>query len=573
MSDIGMRFGKKRILFFLVVLAASFCCAFLCTRHGTAVPIELSMSVQLPKNGFVKVFYVDSDQEYWSEGKSFASPMFPGNHPSAVKFQIPSKTLKKFRLDFEYCNPGEISISDLVLSGSETFSIGDLKVENATDIKEFKQTSKLFTAKTGEHDPYIVFATPREMTGFMKTDLFLAGIVFVLSIMVFCSAGIAVEKLLAQKKEWSDLLLTVVFCGLICIPVLKIDQRSVLTKENRALAAYPGYFTSKGWINTDFGRQFEAWFNDRFLGRELLLESYQQLLTPVNQFCRRYAVSDAVVEGKDRWFFYRLENSMRNFQNLDLLTEKEMKEALQMLKAQDAWCKKNNIKFYYFIAPDKNKVYGEMVTFVPRVHPDSRSRIALWVDYVRRNSDIKVIYPLEELKAAKEEGLLYYKNDTHWNWFGGCLGYNALMKLIKKDFPDLREFKAEKFTEEKDFYGDLYNFLPHVVGKYKEVYKKPVIEKKFSFPVSDRKSYNFKNPEGKRKALVLRDSFSNAFLAYCFYSFADVTAHWRFALEPQDLAVLTAQKTDILILEHVERNLPLMIKQMREGSAFKSHKE
>ena len=577
MRDTEMKFEKKKILFFLAVLSASLLCAYASSLLLEPAPIDVSMTVQLPSSGRIKIFYLLPDAGYWQEKNSLVSPKLPGGKVVSVNFKIPVKKLKRMRIDFEHTQRGECTISNLALTGSSTFTLSEsgnqLRISETYDINTWHLEGKSLSLQIGQHDPHFVLSTSHSLKSGKKIDFFLICCVFVLSFMLFSGIGICVQKLLVQKKDWADLMLATAFCLIICIPAQRIDKSAVSLSENRILAPLPRISTPEGKINTDFGREFEKYFNDRFRGRGKVLKCYQRLKSFVNGIGRRYAVSDAVVEGKDQWFFYRLENSIRNFQNLDVLTEKEMKEALQVLRAQDAWCKKNNIKFYYFIAPDKNKVYGENMTFVPRINPDSRSRTALWVDYIRKNSDIKVVYPLEELKKQKHKGLLYYKKDTHWNWLGGYFGYNTLIKLVRETFPDLRTFKAEKFTEEKGRVGDLYCLAPHIVGKETEVYKKPVIEEKFSFPVNYERSYHFKNPEGKGKVWVLRDSFSNVMLAYMFYTFAEVTAHWRFYLSSEDLAEMVKQETSIFILEHVERNLPYMIDQMRKKSVFKVDKE
>ena len=568
MTDTRIKFEKKRSVFYLAVLLASFFCVYLSVCLMPSDPIDLSMTVNLPAPGQVKVFYSKLGIGNWSEENSSLSRKLPGGRDVVVKFKLPVRKLKMFRIDFEYTKPGACTISDLKLTGSGSLALSDFKLAKVFDISNPYLASGKLTLQLGETDPYVVLKSSRSLGAAGDHDYFLIGIVFALSLMFFGTIGKCVLKLLEEKKEWADLLLTTGFCLLICIPALRIDKSAVSLSENRALAPLPRIFTPEGRINTDFGQQFEKYFNDRFLGRGKLLKYYQKLKSSINGRGRRYAVSDAVVEGEDGWFFYRLENSLRNFQNLDVLTEKEMKRSLALLKRQQAWCREKNIKFYYFIAPDKNKVYGEKMGFVPRIFPDSRSRAARWVEYIRKNSDIKVIYPLEELKKQKHKGLLYYKNDTHWNWYGGYLGYIELMKEIKKDFPELRQFKAQKFTEEKGRMGDLYFLAPYMVKREKEAYKKPVIAPEFSMDVTQRRVYQHKNPYGKFNLCILRDSFCNSMLAYLFYSFAETTAFWTYSLTTQGLEYMIEVKTDVFILEHVERSLPAALKFMRKNSAF-----
>jgi hypothetical protein len=371
----------------------------------------------------------------------------------------------------------------------------------------------------------------------------------------------------------TDLLFLSAVFLLLCIPAAKINRAAVSIRENRTLAKFPELISGEGKINTLAGQQFDSWFSDRFFGRDYLVKGYQKTRSAINLLKRNYAISDSVVEGKDRWFFYRLDNAIRNYQNLDIFTEKELKENLENLKKMNEWCKANNMKFYYYIAPDKHKIYGEYMTFVPKSYPDSRSRAALWADYIRKHSDIKVIYPLDELKKQKDKDLLYYKSDSHWNKLGGYYGYLELMKFIKKDFPDFRQFSPTAFREETDRIGDLYAFMPHIIGKDTCKYKVPNLPDKYILPLHIVRKHYYSNPEGKYNVFVMRDSFGSDLIQYLHYSCANVTSVWRFALNPEDLSVLKQQKNNIVILLHVERHLPKAMKEIRTKSAFSADKE
>ena len=51
------------------------------------------------------------------------------------------------------------------------------------------------------------------------------------------------------------------------------------------------------------------------------------------------------------------------------------------------------------------------------------------VEYLKTNTDIRVVYPYEELMRFKEkypDEPLYYHLDTHWNELGAYIGAKAL---------------------------------------------------------------------------------------------------------------------------------------------------
>jgi hypothetical protein len=394
---------------------------------------------------------------------------------------------------------------------------------------------------------------------------------FALAMIFFGGLWLGVKKLWNKEKDWLDVLFSLGIFLILCVPVTRINRAAISQTENRVWAVFPRLFTSEGWINTKFGQEFDSYFNDRFRGRGFLLRNYQKLNAKINTFKVEYYLGSAVVEGEDGWYFYCLKNSLRNFQNLDVFTEQEMRDALQRLKKIDTWCKMHGIKFYYFIAPDKNKVYGEYLKAIPKTYPDSRSRAALWVDYVKKNSDIKILYPLEELKKERNNALLYYKLDTHWNFMGAYLGYGELMNVIKKDFPDLPEFKAVSYLEQKEYNGDLYMLAPNIVKKDHSIYQYPNLPSQFFKDTSLQIPYRLVNPFGKYKVFFMRDSFCNGMLPFFHYSFQDIYASWQFAMKNEDLTRLISEKTDIVILEHVERNLPTAAKELQYHSSFETN--
>ena len=105
----------------------------------------------------------------------------------------------------------------------------------------------------------------------------------------------------------------------------------------------------------------------------------------------------------------------------------------QYLSDVDDWATKNGKTFYYVIAPDKNKIYGENIVNINKIRPDSEGRANQVVKYLKDNTTVKVIYPYEALMNNKDKGLLYYKKDTHWNYFGAYFLYFCVCLYTQED--------------------------------------------------------------------------------------------------------------------------------------------
>ena len=79
-------------------------------------------------------------------------------------------------------------------------------------------------------------------------------------------------------------------------------------------------------------------------------------------------------------------------------------------------------------------MYAEHMPSV--VVENTYKRTEAFVDYIKENTNITIVFPQDELKAAKPYWRVYYKYDTHWNKAGAFIGTQALYKelgILTKD--------------------------------------------------------------------------------------------------------------------------------------------
>lgn len=358
----------------------------------------------------------------------------------------------------------------------------------------------------------------------------------------------------------------VVFVLLLWVPIMHINRAEKSESENRMLAVMPG-FMADGKINNKFGEEFNAWFNDRFFGRDALIRTHNNVINAIQGNKSTGGGNARVLIGADNWLFYKGENSLKNYTNSNTPSAERMAAILTYLKDIDAWCKKHNKKFYYVIGPDKNKIYPEFFpTYVKKVKPDTDGVGMTFYRYIRDNSDINVIYPYDDLIAAKDGDLLYYKNDTHWNMRGGHVAFRALYKeIFNAEFDEKKFIRA--WHESEPYTGDLLNMLNLSDGsKYaQERYKIPEFYKDIECTPTEMYSnangmIKCKNPNGGLRAYVFRDSFFNALTPYLSQVFNITELHWKNNVEKSDLDKI-ATDYDIVIMENVERITPALSKQ------------
>lgn len=89
------------------------------------------------------------------------------------------------------------------------------------------------------------------------------------------------------------------------------------------------------------------------------------------------------------------------------------------------------------------------------------------VDYLKKHTDVRIVYPYGEMLDAKKEVKedLYYSADTHWNQIGGYVGASCLLKELGIETKPLKDLTITK----KDHHiGDLSKMLG-LVDEFKSV--------------------------------------------------------------------------------------------------------
>ncbi len=221
--------------------------------------------------------------------------------------------------------------------------------------------------------------------------------------------------------------------------------------ENRTAAERPVF--SLAGIE-EYPAAYEAYYNDRLPFREQLIRinsgmEYYVFDTPSNP---------NVIKGRKDWLFYNSsadDNPIESYKGLHLFTQEELEEITDNLLRTQAALEERGIEFVLFIAPDKERIYPELL---PGYYgePAKEYRTGQLVKWLRENTDIRVVYPCEELLSAKETYQVYYRLDTHWNYIGAYVGTCALMKELGVFMPPLEEMEI---TETEPTICDLADMI------------------------------------------------------------------------------------------------------------------
>jgi hypothetical protein len=299
-----------------------------------------------------------------------------------------------------------------------------------------------------------------------------------------------------------------------------------------------------------------------------------------------YKRGDKVLEGREKWLFYRLDNSEAYYNGTNLMTNAELSEYVTTMKTLKALCDAKGIELQISIWPNKEQVYPEFMGTTPTV---SEKRVDRLVKYVRENSDVNIIYPIDELKAAKPYFETYFQYDTHWNNAGGFVGYQAMLKSLGLETCDPYNVEMYKFTGgagssyKKDPYcgslGDMigmanvnYTGSFNYAVKYRQDVKiDPLVAgwNSNGEPIStangafDTRHTTAKNAPNDLNFVMLADSYRVMQLSYLEKDFTDCFLTHRNEVG-RTYVQDAIKKADILVLAAVERNETDILRTAKE---------
>ncbi len=321
--------------------------------------------------------------------------------------------------------------------------------------------------------------------------------------------------------------------------------------ENRVLAEKP-CFTAEGY--SEYFDAYTAYFNDNLQFRNCLI----QLNSYIDSvFFGKASVSNVIL-GEDNWLFYWGEsdgNPKGCYQGTNILTEDELEELANNLKKQRDYLEENGKEFVIFIAPNKERIYWEYLPKKCGIPADNYMALQIY-DYLKKKTDLRVVYPYDQLIEAKEslDEQIYYKTDTHWNYIGGYVGATALLEELGIEMPRLYDKNmtiSECGTTSGDLAGmlNLKNQLSFIDVEYMvegyELHNRKEIEWNFDGMIHYRAT-----DADPRKLYVIRDSFSSHMALYLGSQFNESYLRNRGTYTLEDLEKCNP---DIVVLEIVER--------------------
>lgn len=236
-----------------------------------------------------------------------------------------------------------------------------------------------------------------------------------------------IEEKAGQHRGGKVLLIGVIFL-LLCIPsfgkLVRLSQVYPIT-ENRERAQRPPLGQAwKALLDTgEYCSEFEAWFNDNFQLRDLMIRTKNQLAYSL------FGLANGVYIDHEGYLYYQSVVAVEQISN-EKMSEQDLRELTDLLLRLKDVTEEKGAEFYCMFPPQKNTVFSERADELPVQRPEP-NRYELWCGRLE-SGDLadSFVNVLPALREARKAGPIYYKTDFHWNAHGATAAFTELANRI-----------------------------------------------------------------------------------------------------------------------------------------------
>ena len=322
-----------------------------------------------------------------------------------------------------------------------------------------------------------------------------------------------------------------VFLALLWLPNLEAvfhwDELPQVN-EKRALAKFPALQPGLAGLRS-FVNGLEAFYNDHFGFRKRLVYWGQRWRTVWFQ----ESPLPTVMIGRDGWLFYSDDQTLEDIRATTLFKPDRLQAWQSLLERRRDWLARRGIRYVFVVAPDKHNVYPEKLpAWIHQVGP--RTKLDQFVAHMKVHSTVPVLDLRPALLRAKSNGPTYLLTDTHWNQYGAFVGYQELMQTLTAQLPGLAPLSLEAFDRSTGTEpgGNLAAMLAQATTPENNCPKlsprPPLVPLRVAKDKAESARVFTENAERTGKAIIFRDSFSQAWAPFVGYHFNQVIYCWQY---------------------------------------------
>jgi hypothetical protein len=356
---------------------------------------------------------------------------------------------------------------------------------------------------------------------------------------------------------------------MIYAPLIKTNFSSKSqwsSTEKRRLAELPALNLKPGTLAT-FPSRFEAYFNDHFGYRTLLIRRYNRMM---KKYFAKSPVPNVLI-GKNNWLFFTESNLIDDFVGADPFTNEELETWRLNLENKRDWLATQGVRYLFVVAPNKQTIYPE---YLPDyLYKDrGQSRLQQLMAYLKTHSDVSILDLSGAMTEEKKRHRIYHVTDTHWNDRGAYVAYRAIMDRIRQWFPEV-SLTQNRIVETKNILGtggDLAGMLDMADTMQEErpvlMIEPTICSARIELDIAELDAANPNKPKpymtkcnkSKIRAVVFRDSFFEPVIPFITEDFNQIVYIWQQYDHAIMKKLIEQQKPQIVIEEMVERLLILV---------------
>ena len=305
-----------------------------------------------------------------------------------------------------------------------------------------------------------------------------------------------------------------VFIAAICLPGLRTivtHQGNLSSTEKRLLEQLPNWPHSFEQAES-FPKKLDDYFKDNFGFRNQLLDVYYEF----KYWLKDATGSDVIYGTEPGWLFYNNKSTdpIGDYRNINQFSAENLAQFIDYLKFKQQWLADKNIAYLFVLTPSKPYIYPE---FLPKhltrlTQNNVKTQLA---NALASQPEINYLDLTDVMLQNKNQQLLYFKADTHWNYFAGNLAQFEIIKTINqimKTTFNAYLYKPTEFNFQWHHQGDLA-FLLKAGEHFKEPLFKPdfnqCTEIDYMLSLSADSEYKTLCEGGKLNVLIFHDSFFN----------------------------------------------------------------
>lgn len=328
-----------------------------------------------------------------------------------------------------------------------------------------------------------------------------------------------------------------------------------------------GLLTSLRWFS-EKASAFRATFADWLPGHNWMLALHSRLVLKL------FHTSPApeVIAGDSGWLYYNSENSLDGYRGVKHFSNRRLGILRDHLENRRRELAARGIGYLIVIAPDKHTAYAEhMPTRYNRVGPTQLDQLAA---ELQGHPEIPFLDLRDSIHQAKDQGLLYYLTDSHWNELGAWIAYQTIARRLQTTYPALQMaptgdyIRHPRLTTRGDLArvlglgGPLRESEQHFVPVRARARPEDGLAWGFSDRVTREKGLAFTSSSDGEipSVLIFHDSFGEALAPFLSPHFQRAIYSWQ---RSDDQELIDQVHPTLVIDECVERRLPLLLPRAR----------